>query len=93
MPPNPQAARFARAYKEMKKLGYQSKVVKPILQELLGLYNKDWSLIEEDNYQVLADAILNSEEQKVSPPLFSLIVLFWNNQKMDFVFISILYSL
>ncbi|KAL8545114.1 hypothetical protein ACS0TY_005348 [Phlomoides rotata] len=65
MPPSLSArARVGRAYKAMNKLGYQTTVVKPVLQELLKLYEKDWVHIENDNYQVLVDAVLDSEEQK-----------------------------
>ncbi|KAI3473034.1 hypothetical protein Pfo_031158 [Paulownia fortunei] len=61
MAPN---TKLAEACKAMKNLGYSEKIVKPVVQELLELYENNWMLIEEDSYQVLVDAVLDSEEQK-----------------------------
>ncbi|KAK4425425.1 Histone-lysine N-methyltransferase SUVR4 [Sesamum alatum] len=57
-------AKIAKACKAMKNLGYSEKTVRPVVKELLELYENNWMLIEEDNYRVLAEAILDREEQK-----------------------------
>ncbi|KAK6161109.1 hypothetical protein DH2020_004490 [Rehmannia glutinosa] len=44
--------------------GLSRKTVRPVVKELLKLYEDNWMLIEEDNYRVLVEAILDSEEQK-----------------------------
>lgn len=62
----PRNAKIDRACKAMKSMGYSEKIVRPVLKKLLKLYENNWMLIEEDSYQVLVDAILDSEEQKVS---------------------------
>ncbi|CAN4113713.1 unnamed protein product [Withania somnifera] len=61
MPPNP---RVDRAFHSMKALGISGEKVKPVLKNLLRLYNKNWDLIEAENYRVLADAIFDSDEAK-----------------------------
>lgn len=61
MPPNP---RVDNAFRSMKALGISGEKVKPVLKNLLRLYNKNWDLIEEENYRVLADAIFDNEEAK-----------------------------
>lgn len=63
MPPNP---RVDRAFRAMKALGISGEKVKPVLKNLLRLYNKNWDLIEEENYRVLADAIFDNDEAKDS---------------------------
>ncbi|KAK6161219.1 hypothetical protein DH2020_004600 [Rehmannia glutinosa] len=63
MPPK---SKITKACKAMKNLGYPEKTVRPVVKELLKLYEDYWMLIEEDNYRVLVEAILDSEEQKVS---------------------------
>lgn len=62
MPPNP---RVDRAFRSMKALGISGEKVKPVLKNLLRLYNKNWDLIEAENYRVLADAIFDDDEAKV----------------------------
>jgi hypothetical protein len=49
----------------MKALGISEKQVKPVLKKMLKLYEKNWELIEEENYRALADAIFDEEESKV----------------------------
>ncbi|CAM8971239.1 unnamed protein product [Rhodiola kirilowii] len=61
MPPNP---RVAHAFRAMKELGIAEDLVKPVLKNLLRVYEKNWMPIEEDNYRVLADAIFDYEENK-----------------------------
>ncbi|KAK2648535.1 hypothetical protein Ddye_016024 [Dipteronia dyeriana] len=64
MAPDP---RVARAFKAMKAIGITEIKVKPVLKKLLRLYEKNWELIEEENYRVLADAIFDEEDDaKVS---------------------------
>ncbi|KAL0368310.1 UNVERIFIED_CONTAM: putative inactive histone-lysine N-methyltransferase SUVR2 [Sesamum calycinum] len=57
-------AKIAKACKAMKTLGYSGKTVRPVVKELLELYENNWMLIEEDSYRVLVEAILDREEQK-----------------------------
>lgn len=54
-----------RAYNAMECLGVSAKNVKPALKRLLKLYDKNWQLIEEDNYRTLADAIFEYEDDEV----------------------------
>ena len=62
MAPN---ARVVRAFRAMKVLGIPEEKVKPVLKNLLKLYEKNWELIEEENYRALADAIFDQEETQV----------------------------
>ncbi|KAL3531193.1 hypothetical protein ACH5RR_010515 [Cinchona calisaya] len=63
MPPNP---RVARAFRAMRNLGIAEVKVKPVLKNLLKLFDKNWDLIEEENYRVLADAIFDIEEAEAA---------------------------
>lgn len=60
------------AFRAMRALGIAEATVKPVLKNLLSLYDKNWELIEEENYRALADAIFEYEESKVH---FSLLFL------------------
>ncbi|XP_054799096.1 probable inactive histone-lysine N-methyltransferase SUVR2 isoform X1 [Prosopis cineraria] len=62
MAPNP---RVAAAYRAMTVLGIKEVKVKPVLKQLLKLYDKNWELIEQENYRVLADAIFEQEEKEL----------------------------
>ncbi|KAG7989722.1 hypothetical protein I3843_03G252900 [Carya illinoinensis] len=62
MAPNP---RVAAAFRAMGDIGISQEKVKPVLKNLLKLYDKSWELIEEENYRALADAIFEEEETKV----------------------------
>ena len=62
MAPN---ARVARAFRAMKVLGIPEEKVKPVLKNLIKLYEKNWELIEEENYRALADAIFDQDEIQV----------------------------
>ncbi|KAL3517735.1 hypothetical protein ACH5RR_020324 [Cinchona calisaya] len=64
MPPNP---RVVRAFRAMRDLGISENKVKPVLKHLLKLYDKNWDVIEEENYRILADAIFDSEEVEDVP--------------------------
>lgn len=57
--------RVQNAYTAMKRLGIRAENVRPVLKRLLILYDKNWELIEEDNYRTLADAIFEYEDDKV----------------------------
>ncbi|CAL5391595.1 unnamed protein product [Camellia sinensis] len=63
MAPNP---RVARAFRAMRSIGIIEEKVKPVLKNLLKLYDKNWELIEEENYRALADAIFDQEETQTS---------------------------
>ncbi|XWS47032.1 hypothetical protein CRYUN_Cryun14cG0118500 [Craigia yunnanensis] len=65
MAPNP---RVGQAFRAMKEIGISEEKVKPVLKKLLKLYEKNWELIESENYGVLADAIFDEEDSKVSEP-------------------------
>lgn len=56
------------AYRAMANLGIHKSKVKPVLKKLLILYDKNWELIEEENYRALADAIFEEDENKVYFP-------------------------
>ncbi|XP_050388284.1 probable inactive histone-lysine N-methyltransferase SUVR2 isoform X2 [Argentina anserina] len=61
MAPSPQVI---RAFQAMSAIGLSEQQVKPVLKKLVKLYNKDWSLIEAENYRALADAIFEAEDAK-----------------------------
>ncbi|WCJ38202.1 Histone-lysine N-methyltransferase SUVR4 [Euphorbia peplus] len=61
MAPNP---RVKAAFRAMTALGINEAQVKPVLKRLLKLYDKNWELIEEENYRVLLDAIFDDDEPK-----------------------------
>ncbi|KAH6803362.1 hypothetical protein C2S51_000362 [Perilla frutescens var. frutescens] len=56
--------RVHKAFHAMKSIGISPETTKPILKQLLKLYDKNWQLIEEDNYRTLADSIFQYEEDK-----------------------------
>lgn len=64
MAPN---SRIVSAFTEMKKLGFTEDVVKPVLKRLLRVFERNWEPIEDENYRVLADAILEYLETNVFP--------------------------
>ncbi|CAF1988366.1 hypothetical protein HID58_076028 [Brassica napus] len=59
MAPN---AHIKKAITAMKALGIEEAQIKPVLKNLLVLYDKKWDLIAEDNYRALADAIFETQE-------------------------------
>lgn len=63
MAPN---AHIKKAITAMKALGIEEAQIKPVLKNLLVLYDKKWDLIAEDNYRALADAIFETQETQVS---------------------------
>ncbi|XP_015079521.1 uncharacterized protein LOC107023361 isoform X2 [Solanum pennellii] len=75
MPSNP---KVVKAFRAMKNIGISPEKVKPVLKDLLKLYDKNWELIEEENYRVLADAIFEKEEATESQKPENIVqVLFW----------------
>ncbi|KAI4301040.1 hypothetical protein L6164_034359 [Bauhinia variegata] len=72
MAPNP---RVTSAYRAMKVLGIEEVKVKPVLKKLLKLYDKNWELIEAENYRVLADSIFQEEEENQGER--------WGKKKLD----------
>ncbi|KAI3995673.1 hypothetical protein MKX01_031446 [Papaver californicum] len=64
-PPPPHAKPKAKAaFKAMRKLGVPVETISLNLKKLLKLYDKNWALIEEDNYRSLADFIFQSQEEE-----------------------------
>ncbi|XP_017229776.1 probable inactive histone-lysine N-methyltransferase SUVR2 [Daucus carota subsp. sativus] len=63
MAPNP---RVLKAFRAMKAIGILEDKVKPVLKDLLKLYDKNWEHIEEENYRALADAILERDEMEAA---------------------------
>ncbi|CAN1131481.1 Probable inactive histone-lysine N-methyltransferase SUVR2 [Linum perenne] len=63
MAPNP---KVGKAFRAMAVLGFEVDAVRPVLKRLLKLYDKDFTLIEEDNYRALAEAVLDSMENTVA---------------------------
>nr|VDC69085.1 unnamed protein product [Brassica rapa] len=59
MAPN---AHIKKAITAMKALGIEEAQIKPVLKNLLALYDKKWDLIAEDNYRALADAIFEAQD-------------------------------
>ncbi|KAH6766660.1 hypothetical protein C2S52_017643 [Perilla frutescens var. hirtella] len=57
--------RVTNAFRAMRAIGVKEDKVKPVLKSLLKLYNKNWVLIEEENYRALADAIFERDENEV----------------------------
>ncbi|KAL2323398.1 hypothetical protein Fmac_027777 [Flemingia macrophylla] len=57
--------RVGAAYRAMANLGIDESKVKSVLKKLLKVYDKNWELIEEENYRVLADAIFDDDDNKV----------------------------
>ncbi|KAK9944999.1 hypothetical protein M0R45_010532 [Rubus argutus] len=60
---NPQVR---KAFAAMSAIGISEEQVKPVLKNLLRLYDKDWSLIEAEEYRALADAIFEAEDAKAA---------------------------
>ncbi|GER57062.1 SET-domain containing protein lysinemethyltransferase family protein [Striga asiatica] len=58
-------ARVAAAFRAMKALNISGEKVKPVLKNLLRLYDKNWALIEDENYRALADAIFDRDQREV----------------------------
>lgn len=63
------SSKHERAYKTMEALGYSQEAVEPVLKSLLNLYEQNWQHIEDEQYKVLVDAILEKQESKVGNSL------------------------
>ncbi|XP_009781740.1 probable inactive histone-lysine N-methyltransferase SUVR1 isoform X4 [Nicotiana sylvestris] len=57
-------SKVKRACEAMEVFGYTEEIVKPVLRNLLNLYNKNWKLIEDENYSALLESLIDSEESK-----------------------------
>ena len=66
--------RVIKAYNAMRSLGISDEEVKPVLKNLLQLYDRNWELIEEDNYRTLIDAYFELKEAKVCPNILCLFI-------------------
>ncbi|KAF4358439.1 hypothetical protein F8388_018303 [Cannabis sativa] len=49
-------------FDRLKRLGIEEGKVKRVLKKLFKLYDKNWELIEEENYRALADAIFEEDD-------------------------------
>ncbi|XP_052189405.1 probable inactive histone-lysine N-methyltransferase SUVR2 [Diospyros lotus] len=58
------SSKVAKACKEMETIGIPEETVKPVLKNLLDLYDGNWKLIEDENYKALIDAIFDSHIPK-----------------------------
>lgn len=91
-PPN---ARVLKAFRAMRDLGIAEEVTKPVLKNLLKVYDKNWVLIEEENYRALVDAIFDTQDTEVNyrpPPLFlshTHTILFFKFWYLYFVYFSL----
>lgn len=60
------SSRIFKAFRATRALGIPDEEVKPLLKHLLEVYDKNWELIEEDNYRTLLDSYFELEENKVN---------------------------
>lgn len=81
------------AYRAMANLGIHESKVKPVLKKLLKLYDKNWELIEEENYRALADAIFEEDENKVYFPHYHLFVFLYPHSSLFYILSSLIYYL
>ena len=64
MAPN---ARIQAAFTAMHNMGMEDdKKIKIVIKKLLRLYDKNWKMIEEGNYTVLVNAILDDDNSAVN---------------------------
>ncbi|XVF42345.1 hypothetical protein PTKIN_Ptkin01aG0354200 [Pterospermum kingtungense] len=56
--------RVRKAFTATRALGIPDQEVKPVLKNLLKLYDKKWELIEAEDYRALIDAYFESKEDK-----------------------------
>ena len=57
-------------------LGIPDQEVKPILENLLRVYDNDWTHIAQDNYRTLVDAYFEHKDNKVIPLLIIVLCLY-----------------
>jgi len=67
------SGRAEKALNFMMALGISMEEVKPVLINLLEVYEGNWEHIEDDNYRTLVDAYFDLQKDKVFPKF---IVLF-----------------
>ncbi|KAL7105582.1 hypothetical protein ACP275_07G053200 [Erythranthe tilingii] len=77
----PKPTKLTKALKEMKKMGFSEKIVRPIVRSLLNTYDNNWALIEADEYQVLVDAILDSEDKKTKDSELEQLMNAWSEDE------------
>ncbi|KAL8048251.1 hypothetical protein ABFX02_07G052600 [Erythranthe guttata] len=77
----PKPTKLTKALKEMKKMGFSEKIVRPIVRSLLSTYDNNWALIEGDEYQVLVDAILDSEDKKTKDSELEQLMNAWSEDE------------
>ncbi|OAY63725.1 Histone-lysine N-methyltransferase SUVR2, partial [Ananas comosus] len=65
----PPKEKIAAAIRAMKAIGIPKHTVKPVLKNLLIVYENNWEYIEAENFRVLADAVLDLQESKVDEQL------------------------
>ncbi|KAI3760207.1 hypothetical protein L1987_50598 [Smallanthus sonchifolius] len=63
MAPNP---RVAKAFRAMRVIGIPEEKTKPVLKDLLKIFDKNWEPIEAEEYRALADAIFDREEAEAA---------------------------
>lgn len=56
--------RIVKAFRATRALGIPDKEVKPVLKNLLKVYDNNWELIEEDNFRTLVDAYFEIKEKR-----------------------------
>lgn len=64
----PIPAKAMAALNAMKAIGISMQTAKPVLKNLLKVYDNNWEYIEAENYRVLADAILDMQESQTKVP-------------------------
>lgn len=57
--------KISKAFNATRSLGIPDGQIKPILKDLLKMYDGNWKLIEEDNYRTLVDAYFEHNESEV----------------------------
>ncbi|KAK3038680.1 hypothetical protein RJ639_028134 [Escallonia herrerae] len=57
-------SKVAKACKAMKIYGISEETVKPVLKNLLNVFDNNWKFIEDDDYRALIDAIFDREDPK-----------------------------
>lgn len=56
-----------KAYAAMGRLGFSKKQVEPVLRHLYHLFDKNWAPIEDESYRILADTILDAQNNQPMP--------------------------
>ncbi|XP_022929591.1 histone-lysine N-methyltransferase SUVR4-like [Cucurbita moschata] len=56
--------KISKAFNATRSLGIPDGQIKPILKDLLKMYDGNWKLIEEDNYRTLVDAYFEHNESE-----------------------------